>query len=232
MIGLLLMLSACNFLLGAIMILVNPLVLSFASPAVLGTVMTTAGLGMFAGSAAMSVWGGPKRRVRGIVFFLGLGGLALLPAALPPSAALIACGAFLFLLGVPIASGCTQAILQTKVNPEVQGRVFAFTGMLVGAAMPVAYLVSGPIADRVFEPLLAVGGPLAGSLGKLMGVGPGRGIALAFVTAGLMLVAVAAAGYLHPRVRRVEDELPDATPEPIYDSEEIELEELVHEASD
>jgi DHA3 family macrolide efflux protein-like MFS transporter len=231
LIGLLVMLAACNFLLGAVMILVNPLVLSFASPAVLGAVMTTAGFGMFVGSAAMSVWGGPKRRVRGIVLFLSLGGAALLPAALPPSAMLIACGAFLFLLGIPIASGCTQAILQTKVDPAVQGRVFAFTGMLVGAAMPAAYLVSGPIADRVFEPLLVVGGPLAGSLGQLIGVGPGRGVALAFVIAGLCLVVVAVAGYAHPRVRRVEDELPDAVSDRNVDDAPAEFKELVHEAA-
>jgi DHA3 family macrolide efflux protein-like MFS transporter len=212
LIGLLVMLAACNFLLGAIMILVNPLVLSFASPQVLGTVMTTAGLGMFAGSAAMSVWGGPKQRVRGIVGFLVLGGVALVPAALPPSAPLIAAGAFLFLLGIPIVSGCTQAILQTKVAPSVQGRVFALTGMIAAAAMPVAYLVAGPVADAVFEPWLAANGALAPTLGRFIGVGPGRGIALAFVASGLLLIAIALAGFLHPRIRNVERELADATP--------------------
>ena len=213
LVGLLVMVSACNFLLGAIMILVNPLVLSFSSPRVLGTVMTTAGIGMFVGSAVMSATGGPRRRVRGMVGFLVLGAAALLPAALPPSPVLIAAGAFLFLLAVPIASGCMQAILQTKVDPAVQGRVFAFTGMAASAAMPVAYLVSGPLADRFFEPWFAVGGPLAGSLGRWIGVGPGRGIAAAFVASGLLLIAVTVATYLNPRVRGLEDEMPDAVPD-------------------
>ena len=213
LVGLLVMVSACNFLLGAIMILVNPLVLSFSSPRVLGTVMSTAGIGMFVGSAVMSVSGGPLRRVRGMVGFLVLGGTALLLAGLPPSPLLIASGAFLFLLAVPIASGCMQAILQSKVDPTVQGRVFAFTGMAASAAMPIAYLVSGPVADKFFEPWFAVGGPLAGSFGKWIGVGPGRGIAAAFVASGLLLIAVTVAGYLHPRVRGLEDELPDAIPD-------------------
>ena len=213
LVGLLVMVSACNFLLGAIMILVNPLVLSFSTPQVLGSVMTTAGVGMFVGSAFMSVSGGPRRRVRGMVGFLVLGGAALLPAALPPSALLIASGAFLFLLSVPIASGCMQAILQSKVDPAVQGRVFAFTGMAASAAMPFAYLVSGPLADKFFEPWFAVGGPLAASLGQWIGVGPGRGIAAAFVAFGLLLIAITVAGYLHPRVRGLEDELPDTIPD-------------------
>jgi MFS family permease len=204
------MVAACNFLLGTIMILVNPLVLSFSSPQVLGVVMTTAGVGMFVGSAIMSATGGPRRRVRGMVLFLIVGGAALLPAGLPPSPFLIAAGAFLFLLAVPIASGCMQAIFQGKVDPAVQGRVFAFTGMAVSAAMPIAYLVSGPLADKFFEPWFAVGGPLADSVGQWIGVGPGRGIAAAFVASGLLLIAITAAGYSHPRVRSLEDELPDA----------------------
>jgi MFS family permease len=210
LVGLLVMVSACNFLLGTIMILVNPLVLSFSSPQVLGVVMTTAGVGMFAGSAFMSISGGPRRRVRGMVAFLVVGGAALLPAGLPPSPLLIAAGAFFFLLAVPIASGCMQAIMQCKVEPAVQGRVFAFTGMAVSAAMPVAYLVAGPLADNFLEPWFAVGGPLAASLGQWIGVGPGRGVAAAFVGSGVLLIAVSVAGYLHPRVRGLEDELPDA----------------------
>jgi len=213
LIGLVLMVSACNFVLGIIMILVAPLVLSFASPQVLGTVMTCAGVGMFVGSAIMAASGGPRRRVRGMVAFLALGGAALLGAALPPSPVLIAGGAFIFLLSVPVASGCMQAILQSKVDPAVQGRVFAFTGMAVAAAMPVAYLVSGPLADHFFEPWFAAGGLLANSAGRWIGVGPGRGVAALFVLSGLLLIAITAAAYLQPRVRELETELPDVIPD-------------------
>lgn len=231
LVGLLVMVATCNFLLGVIMILVNPLVLSFASPQVLGMVMSTAGVGMFAGSAFMSISGGPRRRVRGMCAFLALGGVALLPAGLPPSPVLIAGGAFLFLLAVPVASGCMQAILQSKVDPAVQGRVFAFTGMVVSAAMPVAYLISGPLVDMFFEPWFSAGGPLAGSLGQWIGVGPGRGIAAAFVACGLLLIAVTAAGYSHPRVRGLEDELPDTAADNMAAIPFFQLE-VAHEAAD
>jgi MFS family permease len=231
LIGLVGMVSVCNFVLGSIMILVNPLVLSFSTPQVLGTVMTTAGVGMFVGSAVMSASGGPRRRVRGMVLCLMLGGAALLAAGLPPSPVLIASGAFVFLFSVPVASGCTQAILQTKVDGAVQGRVFAFTGMAVSAMMPAAYLASGPIVDRFFEPWFAPGGALAKSVGLWIGVGTGRGIAAAFVAAGLMLLMITAATYANPRVRSLEDELPDAVPEPspsipLFDWEPV------HEAAD
>ncbi len=174
----------------------------------------------------MSASGGPRRRVRGMVLCLMLGGVALLAAGLPPSPMLIATGAFLFLFSVPVASGCMQTILQTKVDSAVQGRIFAFTGMVVSAMMPAAYLASGPAADRLFEPWLAPGGALAGSLGFWIGVGPGRGVAAAFVAAGLSLLLVTAATYANPRVRSLEDELPDAVQDsppsvPFYEWEAV-----------
>jgi hypothetical protein len=75
---------------------------------------------------------------------------------------------------------------------------------------PIASLVAGPLADRVFEPLLAVNGPLAGSVGQITGVGPGRGIGLLLISMGLLLVMASVVSYLCPRLRLVEEELPDA----------------------
>ena len=100
-------------------------------------------------------------------------------------------------------------IWQSKVAPDVQGRVFAIRGAIVLATPPIASLVAGPLADRVFEPLLAVNGPLAGSVGQITGVGPGRGIGLLLVSMGLLLVMASVVSYLYPRPRLVEEELPD-----------------------
>ncbi len=210
LLGLLFFLSASNFVFGLITVLVAPLVLSFASPKVLGTVMTSAGMGMMIGSIAMAAWGGPKRRVPAILGFTVLSGIALLPAGIPASATVIAIGAFFFLLGIPFISGCSQAIMQSKVDLHVQGRVFAITGAIGAAAMPLAYLAAGPLADRIFEPALARGGPLAATIGSFIGVGPGRGIALAFMTLGVVLVLIALLGVVFARFRNVESELPDA----------------------
>jgi hypothetical protein len=71
-------------------------------------------------------------------------------------------------------------------------------------------VVAGPLADRVFEPMMAIHGPLAGSLGQILGMGPGRGIGLLFVSMGLLLVLVTAISCMSPHLRRVENDLPDA----------------------
>ncbi len=70
-------------------------------------------------------------------------------------------------------------------------------------------LVSGPIADFVLEPALAPGGALAGVFGPLVGTGPGSGMGLMLVIAGLAGVGIALAGYLSPVVRGVEVRVPD-----------------------
>jgi len=210
LLGLLALFAATNFTMGMLTVLVTPLVLSFAPPSVLGPVLGVAGGGMLAGGLLMSVWGGPRQRARGIFIPLLLQGIALLIGGWRDSAPLIAASAFAFMLGFPILNACSQAIWQSKVAPEVQGRVFAMRQMIAMSALPLAQLAAGPLADFVFEPLLAAGGPLAGSVGQLVGVGPGRGIGLLFIALGIANLLALAAAWSYPRLRRVEDELPDA----------------------
>jgi hypothetical protein len=115
------------------------------------------------------------------------------------------------MLFIPIASSLSQAVFQTKVAPEAQGRVFAVRGLIARSMMPVAYVLSGLLADYVFEPLMREGGALANTfLGSLVGVGAGRGIGLLFVLAGLVGMLVSLLVYLNPRVRKLEEEIPDA----------------------
>jgi hypothetical protein len=117
----------------------------------------------------------------------------------------------------PIVASSNQVIWQKKVAPDVQGRVFAIRRTIVLATPLLTYVIAGPLADRIFEPLMAVNGPLAGSIGQILGMGQGRGIGLLFVSMGLLLALVTAISYLSPHLRRVEDELPDAmTGQPMH----------------
>jgi len=167
---------------------------------------------MLVGTLLMSTWGGPKRRIYGIFAAEMIVGLTTFLFGLGPSIPLIAINNFWFLLTMPISNGCTQAIWQTKVAPDVQGRVFSIRRMIAYSIIPVAYAVAGPLAEQVFEPLMAEGGALASILGPVMGVGPGRGVALVFVVAGALYMLTTLVILIHPRIRWIEDELPDAIP--------------------
>jgi DHA3 family macrolide efflux protein-like MFS transporter len=205
-----------NFFISMSAVLVQPLILSFTTVGGLGWLMFAGGSGMLAGSLVMGAWGGPRRRIHGVLGFVILGGLFLFAHGLAPSPWLIAVMAPAFLFTVPVVGSSFIAILQTRTPPDVQGRVFATVRMLSMIAVPASYFLAGPLADGVFEPAMAPGGALAPVLGGLIGTGAGRGIALMFIVSGLVLAATAVAAYGSPLIRGVEDDAPatDAAPVP------------------
>jgi hypothetical protein len=209
LLGLLLIFAAFNFVTGLIQPLIMPMILDMTSPEMLGYLVSIVGVGMLLGTLVMSAWGGPRRRIHGVLGFLMLSGFFGALLGVSPLIPVIAVAGFGLMFTMPIINGSSQAIWQSKVDPDVQGRVFAVRRMIAWSMIPLAYIVAGPLADRVFIPLLLEGGALADSVGQVIGVGPGRGTGLMFIVTGLMSIAIAALGYLNPHVRNVEDELPD-----------------------
>ncbi|HEU0014925.1 MAG TPA: MFS transporter [Longimicrobium sp.] len=203
-----------------------PLVLSFSTPAALGAAVTVSSLGMLVGGLALSAWGGPRRLLRGLLLCQAAGCVCVMLIGLRPSLPLVAAGLFLSLLVAPTAQACSQTIWLTKTPQEMLGRVLAIRRMLAMSSMPLAALAAGPLAERVFEPLMAPGGALQGTVGRVMGTGAGRGIGLMYVVIGLFVLAATAVLSLNPRVRRLEEEIPDAplpVPPPDAEAEPEEL---------
>ncbi|MEA5506599.1 MFS transporter [Halotia wernerae UHCC 0503] len=210
LLGLLIFSAITDLGLGIVQVLITPLVLSFASPTALGSIMSIGGIGMLIGSLLITIYRGTQGVINHVFIFQLLGGLSIVVAGLRTSVKLSALAAFLFFFGWPIINSSTRFIFQNKVSPDVQGRVFALMGGVTGISFPLAYLVAGPLADKVFEPLMSANGLLAGSIGQIIGVGTGRGIALMFVLMGLITMLVTIVGYYYPPLRKVEEELPDA----------------------
>jgi hypothetical protein len=119
-----------NFVFGLIEVLFTPLVLSFTSVNVLGTIQSRGGAGMLLGSVVMSVWGGPWTLIRGVFGFAFLSQLCILALGLPTNAALFALASFLFFFSLRFINGYSDAILLRKVAPDIQGRVFATINMI------------------------------------------------------------------------------------------------------
>ncbi|HJX27974.1 MAG TPA: MFS transporter, partial [Thermoanaerobaculia bacterium] len=210
LLSLLLYFAMVNLVFSIATVLVTPLVLSFASSRVLASVLAASSAGLLAGSVVMTVTGGPRPRIHGVLAFGFLFGAAPLMAGLRPDPLLISVALFLLMFGAPIINGSSQAIWQVKVPTGLQGRVFAVRRLIAQFTAPLGFLSAGPLADRVFQPLLDEGGALAGSVGRVLGVGPGRGIGLIYVTLAVLPLLFSLWGYAQPSVQRVEAELPDA----------------------
>jgi MFS family permease len=110
---------------------------------------------------------------------------------------------------IPLVISSNNAIWQTKVPPEQQGRVLAARNLIITLGDPLALLATGLLADNVFEPAMMPDGALAGLFGGLVGSGPGAGMGLLLVTCGLVCAVASLWGYLRPVVRDVEMILPD-----------------------
>jgi hypothetical protein len=175
-----------------------------------GTVNSAGALGALLGGIVMSAWGGFRRRVHGVL--IGWAGAALFGMVLlgmGQSLPFWMVGLFLGNMFSPLINGSNQAIWQAKVEPDIQGRVFGTRRLIAWLVTPLAALLAGPLADRVFEPAMREGGAWAPIFGDLVGTGPGAGIGLMFFIFGMAALAVGLGGYLFPVIRNAEVLIPD-----------------------
>jgi MFS transporter, DHA3 family, macrolide efflux protein len=201
-----------NFLAGVGITLLAPMILARTNnnELIFGSVQSVGAVGGLVGGILMSVWGGPKRLIHGVLMgwvLTSLFGQTLLGLGQGP--VLWATGAFVLSLFVPIINGSNQAIWQAKVAPDVQGRVFSVRRLVAWFTAPLSRLVAGPLADELFEPAMMGGGVLVDTFGGLVGSGPGAGMSLILVITGLLAALVSLGAYLFPIVRDVEVLMPD-----------------------
>jgi MFS transporter, DHA3 family, macrolide efflux protein len=169
-------------------------------------------VGMLVMSIAMIITGRPRRLARGLLTAGLVFAVALLVAASRPNVAVMAVAAFIALGSTAVFIACVQTVLHTKVAPQQLGRTMGFKNLMVagphmiGSTIVVslgAALVPVVGRDEVRSPAVSV----------LVGDAPGRSWAL-LMMAGAVLVALfvlLASRSVH--LRRVQDALPDVTPD-------------------
>jgi MFS family permease len=193
-----------SFLWSLFGVLVSPMILGFTGAPGLGLALTAAGGGMLAGSLALSAWGGPRRRLRGLMGFELVSAAAFIWMGARPSLALVAGAAFLAHFTLAFVAGLNQSIWQSQVSGALIGRVLGLRQAAVQSATLLAYILAGGLADRWLNPLLLPGGALAGGLGAWIGVGPGRGIAALCILIGLAKATAALGVSLSPAGRSLD----------------------------
>jgi MFS family permease len=191
--------------------LYSPLILarSGGDSQVLGNVTTAAGIGGVVGAILLSVWGGFKRRIHGML--AGFMGTSVFKIVLGlGQSSLIWIGAhFTASLFIPLFYSSSNAIWYSKVPPAMQGRVLAADQMIGLVIVAIASLIAGPLVDYVFEPAMQADSTLAQIFAPLVGTGAGAGIALLYVLTACCTLLVGIGGYGFRRLRAVETLLPD-----------------------
>ncbi len=231
--GLLFYFASVNFFLNISGVMIGPLILSFSNATSLGIAQTIEGAGILAGSLLMSVWGGPKKnKVRSVILFIALASTGYFVIGSRPSVIAISAGLFVLLFFIPFASSISSALFAGKVAPDVQGRVFATRSMISQSMMPLAFLLSGFLADHVFNPLLVEGGALANTfVGQALGVGPARGVGLMIICSGFLLFIISGIAFGNKHIRNIETEIPDVVVESKTSDKDTDLEQQIAASS-
>ena len=140
------------------------------------------GVGIVLGGILLSVWGGFKRRI--YTTLIGLVGLGVAMASLgfvPANLYFVAViAAFVAGGTMSLTNGPIMAIMQSAVDPAMQGRVFTLLSSVAMAMSPLSLIVAGPLADAF-------------------------GVTTWFIVGGSVTVLVGLSGFVNKAVLSVED---------------------------
>jgi MFS transporter, DHA3 family, macrolide efflux protein len=210
--ALLLFFGLVSFSFGMSEVLLPLIVIGFASEHALIGILAVGSVGMAVGGVAMTIWGGPRRRVRGALGYTLVLAAAMVLGSLRQNVILLAAGAFIFLGSGSIIVGNVQCVFHAKVEPEMQGRVMALKNVVYAVTLMAGDILAG-VSGSIVMPLVGEYHVRSHALATVIGGGAGRTFALlAMVTGGLIALCVWFA-HRSASMRHVEDALPDVTPE-------------------
>jgi DHA3 family macrolide efflux protein-like MFS transporter len=158
-------------------------------------VLSAEGLGWLAGAILMIVWGGPKRRVHGVLAAGAVFGLGITLLGVRAAVPVVAAGVLVYAVALPVINACNATIWQAKVPGDMLGRAFATLRVVALASVPVSALTAGVLADAVFTPLFGEQG----------------GIAALLITVGTLPIVAAIAAAFSRHLRELEREPAPAT---------------------
>ncbi|HEX6597443.1 MAG TPA: amino acid adenylation domain-containing protein [Acidimicrobiales bacterium] len=219
--SLLLFFLAINLFLGAPIVLTSPLVLATGTIGDVGQLALVEGLGAVVGAAIFSLWGGPKRRrAFGVVVTTFFVAATCALIGLRPSFAVVCVGMFGMMLSLTITQSIFLTMIQVKVPQRFHGRVFAINQMIAWSTLPIGFAVIAPLGSNLFGPMLEPGGALASTVGRVIGTGPGRGIAFVYIVSALAMLVVTLVALRLRIFARFDAEAPDALPDDLVGIQE------------
>ncbi|MBI5826095.1 MAG: MFS transporter [Chloroflexi bacterium] len=200
-----------NLFFGMAFTLLAPMVLSRTGndTLILGSVQTAGAIGGVIGGIVMSAWGGFKRRVHGVLGGWAISGIGLTIIGLNGGLPIWIVGIIIAALVSPLVNASNQAIWQSKVAPDVQGRVFSARRLIAWFTNPISPIIAGTLADFVLEPQMRVTSSLSETFGWLVGTDPGAGMSLLIFFCGFGGILAGLAGYFIPAIHNAETILPD-----------------------
>ena len=209
-----------NFLTNGIWQLMTPYALARLdyNEALVGIVAAFSSLGLLLGGLIPIFWSGTEKRIHTAMIVMTLGCVGLMVYGLAQSFTMLIIIVFFMMLPYKWTNALVSSIQQSKIPPDMQGRIIGLISQIATFAIPITMLITGPLVDQVLIPY--ANQPTWENLAPYFGTGEAGGIALYIFVCGFVLFIVSLVFYATPMLRHIEESLVNYVPEEEINSQQ------------
>ena len=193
------------FFMGFIQILIRPMILALSSVKTAGMMESLCAVGLLIGSLWIGIAGIKKNYSKILAVACFFCGIFMSMTGVNENLAIIGISTFLFFSTLPFMNSCADVLVRFSIPNELQGRVWGLISLITQMGTVIAYIISGVMADYVFEPMFNKNGLLVKNIGMIIGTGKGRGIGFMLILSGMGMLIMAIVISKNREIREVSE---------------------------
>ena len=193
------------FFMGFIQILIRPMILALSSVKTAGMMESLCAAGLLIGSLWIGIAGIKKNYSKILAVACFFCGIFMSMTGVNENLAIIGISTFLFFSTLPFMNSCADVLVRVSVPNELQGRVWGLISLITQMGTVAAYIISGIMADYIFEPMFNKNGILVKNIGMIIGTGKGRGIGFMLILSGIGMLIMAIVIWKNREIREVSE---------------------------
>ena len=197
------------FFMGFIQILIRPMILALSSVKTAGMMESLCAAGLLIGSLWIGIAGIKKNYSKILAVACFFCGIFMSMTGVNENLAIIGISTFLFFSTLPFMNSCADVLVRVSVPNELQGRVWGLISLITQMGTVAAYIISGIMADYIFEPMFNKNGLLVENIGIIIGTGKGRGIGFMLILSGIGMLIMAIVIWKNGEIREVSEKCVD-----------------------
>jgi len=193
------------FFMGFIQILIRPMILALSNVKTAGMMESLCAVGLLIGSLWIGIAGIKKNYSKILAVACFFCGIFMSMTGVNENLAIIGISTFLFFSTLPFMNSCADVLVRVSIPNELQGRVWGLISLITQMGTVAAYIISGVMADYVFEPMFNKNGILVKNIGMIIGTGKGRGIGFMLILSGIGMLIMAIVIWKNGEIREVSE---------------------------
>ena len=197
------------FFMGFIQILIRPMILALSSVKTAGMMESLCAVGLLIGSLWIGIAGIKKNYTKILAVACFFCGIFMSMTGVNENLAIIGISTFLFFSTLPFMNSCADVLVRVSIPNELQGRVWGLISLITQMGTVIAYIISGVMADYIFEPMFNKNGLLVKNIGMIIGTGKGRGIGFMLILSGMGMLIMAIVIWKNREIREVSEKCVD-----------------------